>query len=321
VPGEQPARLEAGADVVELLLDELVLADGLVEDFSVRGVVERRLGGGLHDADRDGGHAVAHPGEHRVEGVAVGARGEEGTLLVTLEGVDDGRRELVLGGDATVVEEELPRRRARPAELVELAGLEVVVFLVDEEHVPLVSLLVPGDDEGDVGDGRVRDPGLLAVEDVLVAVEAGGRIRLLRVRTAGGLGDGEAADDLVVRQFLAVGVLRGREEVEHGDRQAHAHRDLEAGPDAGDLLADDRARDRVVVALVAVWADADLGHRLHVVDRLGLRHGLAIGLGQVGRDLLVHELPDRLLDQSLFVREGHRGSRPWVIPRGHAAAA
>ena len=64
------------------------------------------------------------------------------------------------------------------------------------EEAPHDVGVVLGPDEGDVGDAAVADPHLHAVEDVEVAVGAGGGLHRTGVGAAVVLGEAEAADDL-----------------------------------------------------------------------------------------------------------------------------
>ncbi len=101
-------------------------------------------------------------------------------------------------------------RRALDAELVlELAGTEKpVAVLLDDERASMRRVLAVGDREHDVevGDRRVGDPVLGAVDDPLVAVADGGRAHRRRVGARLGLGQREGRRPLAGRALAAASV-------------------------------------------------------------------------------------------------------------------
>src|SRR6185503_8866947 len=99
----------------------------------------------------------------------------------------------VLLRDADVGEGRRAGRRALDPELVlELAGVEAGRVLLDDEGTGAAVLAVGGgEDDVEVGDRRVADPGLLAVDHPLVAVADGAGPHRRRVRAGLGLRERE----------------------------------------------------------------------------------------------------------------------------------
>ena len=157
-----------------------------------------------------------------------------------------------------------------------------------------------------VGDGRVRDPVLLAVQDVGVALAAGVREHRGDVRAGGRLGQPEARELLAARLrgevallLLLVRVLEERERVEpdmDGDERA------EGRLAALDLLADERLGDEVEPCAAVLLGDdhaeqAELGHAL---DDPHVEVVVDVVLDRVRQHPVVHELPDGCLDRALL---------------------
>src|SRR5918994_1963983 len=121
------------------------------------------------------------------------------------------RADRVLGRPPDVLEEGLAGRAGPDAELVlgVLRRHALPAALEDERRDPLVLRRRVGlrEDELVVGDGRVRDPVLLAVEDVGVALAAGSRQHRGDVRSRRRLGEAEAGELLAARLRDEVALL------------------------------------------------------------------------------------------------------------------
>ena len=163
------------------------------------------------------------------------------------------------------------------------------------------------EDERVVGDGRVRDPVLLAVQDVDVALAARGRPHRRDVRAGGRLGQPEAGELLA----LACGasyccfcssrpVAEQRERVEPDvDGDQRPERRLAAL----DLLAGERLRDEVEAGAAVLLGndDAEQPQLGHALDHAHVELVVDVVLDRVRQHALVHERAHRLLDQALLV--------------------
>ena len=155
----------------------------------------------------------------------------------------------------------------------------------------------------------VRDVGLRAVDDPVVAVADGARLDARDVGAGVGLGDAETRDLLAADRRLEVVLLlvvraeledrRGRHVGVDGD----PHRQP-AAVAAGHLLGEDDARE-VVAALAAVLLrhrqaeEAELAHALEHPVRVGV----LLPLHRVGRELLGDERGERLAQLLVLVVE------------------
>ena len=199
----------------ELVLHELEGGQRVPELLALLGVGQRRLVGGERDAERAPRHGVAREGQH------AGDVAERAAA-----------RQPALGRDAHAVQRDLglPHRAQRGLAGDDL-GVEARRALLDEVAADLAVLAARPDDR-DVGERRVADPLLGAVEDELVAVAAGARLQRDGVGAMVGLGQAEGADRLQRRHARqpALALLLGAEQVDglHGEVRVHA----EEGPDA-----------------------------------------------------------------------------------------
>ncbi len=262
------------------------------------GVLHRRLQARPDDADRAGGDrepALVERVHRDLEALALCA-------------------DQVLGRHLHVREEELAGRARPDAQLVlDLAGLDALPRALDDERrdaaVGGVGVGL-GEDELVVGLGGVRDPVLLAVQQIgaVGLADRGGQHRR-HVGSGGRLGQAEAAELLALRHRLEVlallllaAVAQQRQRV-----QADVHRDQrpEGRLAPLDLLADQRLA-HVVEAGAAVLdrdrraQEPELGHPLDdphvevVVDVVLLRDR---------QHPPVDELAHRLLDRALLVSQ------------------
>ena len=165
------------------------------------------------------------------------------------------------------------------------------------------------EDERVVGDRRVRDPVLLAVQDVDVALAARGRAHRRDVRAGARLGQPEAGELLALRLRRRASAASAprcrtqqRERVQPDvDRDQRPERRLAAL----DLLAGERLGDEVEPGAAVLLGDHDaedpeLGHAL---DQLEVELVVDVVLDRDREDPLVDEGADGLLDQALLVGE------------------
>src|SRR6478609_99396 len=160
-PDEQPAHLGPGRHLGDHLLDQLVLADLLSEGVPLVGVAHRCVETRLGKADRTS--------RDREPTLVDRAHRDRKTLALLADPV--------LDRDRHVVEIDQPRiARPDPELAVERAGRQPGHPALEHEGGHALVLLAPvdrGEDQEMVGDVRQRDPDLLAVEPVRVAVAAG----------------------------------------------------------------------------------------------------------------------------------------------------
>ena len=311
---EELRRLVAEDHLGEHVLDELVLPDRLTERLALACVLDRPLEARPDDAARscsDGEAALVEAVHRDLEPLALLA-------------------DQVLGGHLDVLEEELAGRAGPDAELVLRLGRREAgrALLQDERRDALVlrGRVRLREDERVVGDGGVGDPVLLAVQDVDVALEAGGRLHRGHVRSGRGLGEAEAGDLLAARlrdePALLLLLARVAEERERVQTDVDRDQRAEGRLAALDLLARERLRDEVEPGPAVLLRDrdpedAELGHAL---DRAHVEVVRDVVLDRVREDPILDELPDRVLEQPLLVGEleVHVGSlsRARGRPRG-----
>ena len=162
------------------------------------------------------------------------------------------------------------------------------------------------EDERVVGDGRVRDPVLLAVEDVAVALAARGRPHRGDVGARGRLGQAEAGELLAAGLRHEVALLLLLRAVAQQRERVQPDVDRDQRPEgrlaALDLLAGERLGDEVEPGAAVLLGDDDpeqaqLGHAL---DHRHVELVVDVVLDRVRQHALVHELPDGVLDQPLL---------------------
>ena len=169
----------------------------------------------------------------------------------------------VLGRHLDVLEEELAGRAGPDAELVlGLARRHAGPLALDDERGDALVLrrrVGLGEDELVVGDGRVRDPVLLAVEDVGVALAARGRAHRGDVGARAGLGQAEARELLAARLRDEVALLLLLARVAQERQRVQADVDGDQRPErrlaALDLLADERLGDEVEAGAAVLLRD------------------------------------------------------------------
>ena len=188
---EQAGGVDAGGHVGEAEADGLVLADRLAERVSGLGVLDGVLEGGAGDADRGGGQVDAG----LVEGVHEAV---EALALLAQQAV---------GRDRAVLQEHLGVDDGALAHLAHrLAEADAGVGLLDHEGGDALGAGAGSDGREDhvvLGDAAVRDPGLLAVQDVLIAGAHGGGGHGGRVGADAGLGRGQRGERRLRRRTAA----------------------------------------------------------------------------------------------------------------------
>ena len=183
--------------------------DRLAELLALLRVGEGRLVGADRDADRLPGDLAARQAQHVGD---VAERADAGQPL-RLGHAHVGHRDVgVLHAAERDLALDLRRREAR--------GVGV-----DEEALDLAVGLVLGEDHDDVGEGRVADPALRAVQDPAVALAAGGG-----AQAAGGVGAGERLGEAEGAEHLA-----GRHASAATPRAARASRRRRSAPIARPL--------------------------------------------------------------------------------------
>ena len=180
------------------------------------------------------------------------------------------------------------------------------------------------EDDRPRGVAGVRDEGLRAVQDVLVAAPLGGRLQLGDVGAGLGLGEAERAENRLFeqrRQPLRLLLLAAGDDHRAGAEAVGADRGADPGATPVELLADEDP----VEGREAEPAER-LGHvQVHQTElvRLGDHvDGVSlvlVVLGRLGPDLLLGELASKLAQTLLLVGKGERDSRADpLFDRGHA---
>ena len=285
------AERDLGLHVRELLLHQLRRGERLAEHHPVQRVVARGVPAEFRRAQRAPGDAVARPVEAG-EGTGERLHARQPVLL---------RHEDVLhhdhAGDGGA-------QRELALDLGETQALHAAFQHEAAQH----ALVVLGPDHGDIGDRRIGDPGLGAVEDVAA-------IDLLRARAhGGGIGprigfrEAEAAHPFAGAQlrqvFLALLLGPVGVDGEHHQRGLHREGRAVAGIDALDL-----ARHQPVGhvgdagAAIALERGAEETHLAELVHDLAVEGLVAEGLQHAGLQLLLAELARRIADQALVFRE------------------
>ena len=166
-----------------------------------------------------------------------------------------------------------------------------------------------GEDELVVGDRRVGNPVLLAVQDVAVALASRGRPHRRDVGPGRRLGQPEARELLAPRLrsevallLLLVRVTEKRERVQadvDGDERA------EGGLAPLDLLAGEGLADEVHARAAVLLGDDDpeQAEFRHPLDDTDVEVMVDVVLDRVGQDPLVDELTNGRLDLPLLRRE------------------
>ncbi len=173
-----------------------------------------------------------------------------------------------------------------------------------------------GEDEGVVGDARVRDPVLLPAQDIRVGFAACGRAQRRDVRPRPGLGQAETCELLApgLRSEPALLLLLGSV-AQDGERiQPDVDGDecAKGGFAALDFLAGERFGDEVETGAAVLLGDDDPEEPelRHALDQVEIELVVDVVLDRDGKDALVDEGPDRFLSQALLVAqlEVHRCS-------------
>src|SRR6185436_14355921 len=299
---EQPRRLVVRFHVRDHLLHELVLRDLDAERLALLGVAHARV--------------AARPNQAR------GACRHRVATLIEREHRDlepfAGTPDHILFGNFNPVHDEIPGVPGEDAPLLfQRAAREAFERALDDEraHPGGVALLLllqvgPGDHEEVVGDIRQRDPRLLAVQDVPVALLDGRRLDRARVAARARLGQA------VARELVALGLRREvslllivrapGEQCQAVQADVHGHDHAQRRVEVLELLARN-PEGHVVHAGSAVLlrhADAEQTQGLQPRhDALAIEVVRAVVFADVRRDVAGAPLPDRLLEQTVLVGE------------------
>src|SRR5262249_30418109 len=152
-----------------------------------------------------------------------------------------------------------------------------------------------GPDHEDVGDGRVGDPHLGALEDIAALDLAGARLHPGRVRAMVGLGEAKAADPFAARQlwkvFLALRLAAKIVDRVHDEARLHAHRRAVAAIDALDLAGNEAVAHIIDAgAAIAVDGRAEEPQRAHLIHDLAVEALMPIGLEHPRHQLFLAEI-------------------------------
>ena len=181
------ARLQADGDlgrvISELLLDELVLRERPPKLLAVDGVLAGHVHARLGGAERAPRDAVA-----RVVEAAKGA----------LEALDVGEKAVL--AHVNVVHEDLAGHRRAQGKLALDRRRGEAGHAALKQKAAEAAVVRARPHDKDVGDGRVGDPRLGAVQDVAAAGKgAGGRLHASGIAAVVGLGKAKGADKLAAR--------------------------------------------------------------------------------------------------------------------------
>ena len=214
-------------------------------------------------------------------------------------------REQTRSRQQDLIKEKRTGRRSPQRELaLDLAGLETFHAALDEE--PADALVGQGPHHGDIGDRRIGDPHLRAVEHPVLAASAGRGVHVERIGPAMRLGQTETPDGLAARHrrqpTLALQIAAVGEDRVHAQRGLHRHEAAQRRITALEFLADEAIGDRVepcaTVALEGAAEQAQAGHRRDELPREVMVLEVPADLRQ---DLGIDEAGDRVADHALVV--------------------
>ena len=255
-----------------------------------------------------------------------------------VEGVHEAVEALALlaqqavGRDRAVLQEHLGVDDGALAHLAHrLAEGDARVGLLDHEGGDALGAGAGSDGREDhvvLGDAAVGDPGLLAVQDVVVTGAHGGGGHGGGVRADAGLGRGQRGERRLrpAQRRQPALLLVGRADLDHGAAEEGAGGDQVADARAApvQLLLHDAAGQHVADAAAADLLGQHVGGESHLgrlVDDVERRVGVAlVDVGRHGADLGARELARERLDLALVVGQierlgcqfghGRDGTRP-----------
>ena len=288
-------RVDLGGGVRDGPLDRLVHADGLAELRAGLRVGDARFEEplrGAHRVGRESHAAVVERAQRDLEALPLLA--------------DPLRR-----GHAQLAEEELRGRRPVQTHLrVVRSNLETMHVPLDDERGDALrseSAVHRGEDHEHVGDRRVRDEGLGAVDDVAIAVATRGGLQTGRVAPRARLGETVRADlprGEEIRQITAAEGIRPADVDRRPAEAGRAADDVpERGVRAGKLLHGDAVPELAepLTAAILREAEPEEAHLGHVVDR-GTRDRVAfLDLARERLEPCLDELADRALQHEQLV--------------------
>jgi len=268
------------------------------------------VGGDGFGIELAAGEGVLAGGFKTVFGSAENAPADaEAGLVEALESGAEtaGIGEHVGAGDAAIGEGEAGGEGGAHGELaVEVGGGEARGVALEEEAVDAVGSA--GEDDGEVGDAAVGDPGFFAVEDEVIAVGGGGGGHAGGVGTEAGFGEAEGADEAArgelgeVFAFLLVGAEG--EDGEHDEGALDGGEGAEAGVAALEFFEEEAVFDVGHAGkAVAVEVGAEEAHFAEGGDDLGGEGGGREGFADEGLDLFGDEAAGGGADELFFVGE------------------
>jgi hypothetical protein len=215
-----------------------------------------------------------------------------------------------VGLNRVVVEEELGRLDPVVAELCQLWPDPEARALLGEEQrhaaMPRLGRRVGLDQKREAGSAdAVGDPGLGAVDQVVLALAHGARPDRLQVGAGVGLGQRQPAPELAGRKAGQEGLLLGAG-AEALDDLGHDQMGVEVAgqrdPDLGDHGDDPGIgqRRQAEPAMFGRNGRAEQAERLHLLDQLGRATIRPLELRHARADVALEPAPDRVEDRSLL---------------------
>src|SRR3954469_9367637 len=299
---QQPRRLVVRFHLRDHFLHQLVLADLDAERLPLLRVLHAGIAAGADQAGGARGHRIAALVEREHRDLEAFAFASEQVLRRHLD--------IVHLEEAGIAGEDAPLLLHRTAgeaferplddERAETARVALFLFLG----------VGPPDHEEVIGDIGKRDPALLAVQDIAIALLHRGGLNGARVAAGARCSEAGARQlvalrlrDEVARLLILVAPRQEREAVQAG---VHGHDDAQRGIEILELFARDPERD-VVHAGAAVFLrhgnpeQTEPGHPAE--NPIAVEVVFAVVLADEWRDVLRAPLANGLLEQAMFVVE------------------
>jgi len=179
------------------------------------------------------------------------------------------------------------------------------------------------EDDRPLGVARVRDEGLRAVQDVLVAAALGARLQPGDVGACVGLGEPERAEDRALdqrRQPLGLLLVGAGDQHRAGAQAVRADRGADTGATPVQLLADEHPVERAEpeAAVLGGYVQVHQPERVRLLDHVGRVAHLDVVQRRLGADLLGRELARQRAQLPLFVRQRERDAADSLLHRCHS---
>ena len=188
---------------------------------------------------------------------------------------------------------------------LDLRRRESLGAALDDEAADLAVELRP--DHGDVGDRRVGDPHLGAVEAIAAGDLLGAGDHRAGIGAVVGLGEAEAADELAARElrqiFAALRFAAVIVDRVHHQRRLHRHRRAVAGIDALDLARDQAVGDIAEAGAAIFFRDgrAEEAERAHLAHDRRIVALVAERLEHARKQLLLRIVARGVAHHALFL--------------------